>query len=159
MKPELYSQTLPMLNTAADILTSRKGTLNDLIAHSTKLNELTQKVRTLLPPYLGAHCVAAAWEEDKLIVHSTNAAAGTVLRYQLPKLLPLLQKDPLYANIKQVICHIRPPLRGPARLEKFLPPKHSVYTVSLLQSTAENMSPEVQSALQRLAATLQKKGQ
>jgi hypothetical protein len=146
-----------MLNTPSNILGAQSGVLNELIEHSTKLQALTAKIRQCLPPYLASHCTVAAWEGETLIVHSTNAAAGTVLRYQLPKLLPLLQADPNYASIQQVTCHIRPPLAQPTA-QKASAPKHSVYTASLLQSTAETLSPEVQSALQRLASTLQKKG-
>lgn len=144
-----------MLKNVSDVISHRFGLLNGMMEHGARLHLLTKKVRSLLPEYIATHCIVASWEADKLIIHSTNAAAGTVLRYQLPHLLPLLQKDPMYESIKQVICHIRPPLSARKEVKKAVPPAHSVCTVNLLQSAAENVAaPDVQAALQRLAATL-----
>ena len=143
------------MQTIVELLNPRRSHLLNLLQRANPF-KITKKLRTLLPHYLADHCVVAAWENEKIIVHSTNAAAGTVLRYQLPHILPLLQKDEIYREITQVICHIRPPLIAEKENAHIKPRiKHSAYAVSLVNSIANNISTtSVQEALNRLAKSI-----
>jgi hypothetical protein len=135
------------------LLSLQSGHLQGLMQQSARLQELTEKLRSLLPEHLAKHCEVAAWEDGKVIIHSHNPAAGTVLRYQLPKVLPLLQLDARYQGVTELVCHNRPS-QGiqPKEARKKDRPNYSDYAAALLKSTADNVdTPEVKAALQRLA--------
>lgn len=148
------------MRTVNELLHQHRGHLQDLIEQSQHLQALTQKLRTLLPEHLAKHCEVAAWEETKVIIHSSNPAAGTVLRYQLPKVLPLLQLDPRYSHIQELICHNRPPVQTKTAHNVALPrPNYSDYAATLLKSMAQTVSDAaVQKSLQQLAKSISKKG-
>jgi len=131
--------------------------LQEILKHSLQLQELTRLVRTILPDYLGAYCTVAAWENEKITLHVNNASAGTFLRYQLPKILLLLQSHARFRSIDEIILHIRPAIIQNNNKETKKIKRKSRYAAEILQEAVANVTkPEVQAALQRLAKTLGK---
>ena len=141
-----------------ELLSRQPGHLQNLMQQSEQLQELTNKLRSLLPEHLAKHCQVATWENGKVIVHSSNAAAGTVLRYQLPKILPLLKLDPRYQNVQELICHNRPPVTH-KKAEEIAKLEYSDYAATLLDSVANTITDDkMQKALHNLAKSVKSKG-
>ncbi|MFI4955118.1 MAG: DciA family protein [Gammaproteobacteria bacterium] len=148
------------MRTVSELLSNQRGHLQNLMQKSEHLKDLTEKLRSLLPEHLATYCEVASWENGKIIVHTSNSAAGTVLRYQLPKILPLLRLDPRYQNVQELICHNRPPIQINKNDETKIPaPNYSDYAAALLESMAQTVTDKnVQKSMQKLAKSISKKG-
>ena len=77
------------------------------------------------------------------------------MRYQLPKILLLLQTHATFRAIQEIILHIRPAIIRNNNETKKIKRPPSQYASELLEEAAANVTtPQVQMALQRLAKTM-----
>jgi hypothetical protein len=108
-------------------------------------------VRGRLPSFLSEHCCGCIARNEQLIVFTSSATAATTLRFALPPLLPELQARfalPLRRAEVRVLCDHRT-----ARSGRTIRPPGGSAIHDLRQAAACCNSPELRSALLRLAAT------
>lgn len=146
------------MENVSHFLTHQPGTIHELIRQGNHLAKLNKKIQSLLPDFLQGQFSVAAWEEDTVVIHANNSSVGTVLRYQLLRLLPLLQQDPVYRQVKNLLCHVRQAASVKEEKNVLGHPHYSANAAALLQQTANMISdPKIQTALQRLAQHVQPK--
>jgi hypothetical protein len=67
--------------------------LIDICQRSVQLEELTNKVRQLLPEPLAGECHVGSFNKGCLVLSTNNAAWASQLRYALPELRDKLRKE------------------------------------------------------------------
>ncbi|MBA2709071.1 MAG: DUF721 domain-containing protein [Tatlockia sp.] len=70
--------------------------LLDICRRSIELDELNDKVKSVLSEPLNNYCLVAAFNSGCLLITATNSAWATELRYRLPELRDQLRKAGLY---------------------------------------------------------------
>lgn len=67
--------------------------LVDLCKRSVQLEELTNKIKLLLPEVLANECHVGSFNKGCLLLTTTNAAWASQLRYAIPELRDKLRKE------------------------------------------------------------------
>ncbi|KTC83887.1 Zn-ribbon-containing, possible RNA-binding protein-like protein [Legionella cincinnatiensis] len=67
--------------------------LAEICQRSFQLEELSHKVKQLLPENLGKECYVGSFNKGCLVLTTTNAVWATQLRYALPELRDRLRKE------------------------------------------------------------------
>ncbi|KTD05973.1 hypothetical protein Lgra_2750 [Legionella gratiana] len=67
--------------------------LVDICQRSFQLEELTHKVKQLLPETLAGECYVGSFNKGCLVLTTTNAVWATQLRYVIPELRDRLRKE------------------------------------------------------------------
>jgi len=70
------------------------GHQSELLEHNKAHYRLLETVRELLPDNFKQHCVSAQVLDNTLLVHADTSTWATKLRFQLPAILPALQRQP-----------------------------------------------------------------
>lgn len=82
--------------------------LKSLVNKVNFLNQLNQRLQTLLDAPLAKHCKVANVRQNILILYVDSAAWGMKLRYFIPQLLEALRNDNTLAYISSIEYKIRP---------------------------------------------------
>jgi hypothetical protein len=108
-------------------------------------------VRGRLPSFLSEHCCGCSARDDQLIVFTSSATAATTLRFALPPLLPELQTR-FALSLRRAEVRVLRDYRTARSKRNIRPPGGSAIH-DLQQAAACCDSPELRSALLRLAET------
>jgi len=70
------------------------GRQAELFGQNRAHQRLLETVRELLPDNFRSHCISAQQAGNTLLVHTDTSTWATKLRFQLPGILPALQRQP-----------------------------------------------------------------
>jgi len=76
-----------------------------LLGQNRTHHRLLETVRELLPDNFRSHCISAQQMENTLLVHADTSTWATKLRFQIPGILPALQRQPDLHTLDR--CDIR----------------------------------------------------
>ncbi|MFI4956863.1 MAG: DciA family protein [Gammaproteobacteria bacterium] len=82
------------------------GELGSLLRHLEQLNALNAVIQPLLPAQFKGGCRVENVSGGCLTLAVNNAGLVTLLRYEIPTLLAALRKDPKWAGIASIKCHV-----------------------------------------------------
>ena len=84
------------------------GRQAELLGQNKAHSRILETVRELLPDNFNVHCVSAQMLDNSLIVHVDTSTWATKLRFQLPAILPALQRQPGLHSISKCDVRIQP---------------------------------------------------
>ncbi|MDR3501111.1 MAG: DUF721 domain-containing protein [Legionella sp.] len=82
--------------------------LVDLCQRSLQLEELSNKLRQLLPEELAKECLVGSFNKGCLLITTANAAWASQLRYLIPELRDNLRKAGLYQLLSIKVSVVAP---------------------------------------------------
>jgi hypothetical protein len=83
-----------------------QGELGNLLTHLEQLNALNAVIQSLLPEQFKGGCRVENVSGACLTLSVNNASLVTLLRYEIPNLLTALRKEPKWAGIASIKCHV-----------------------------------------------------
>lgn len=122
--------------------------LSRLVARARALLEIERAVHGNLNPELARHCRVVNLRDDSLLLATTSAAWATRLRYEIPRLLGLLQRQTDRLSAIRVVVHPAAPEAPVNRRAVPLSPAAAEAVNAGAQSIGD---PALSAALARLA--------
>ncbi|MBI2785426.1 MAG: DUF721 domain-containing protein [Legionella longbeachae] len=126
--------------------------LADICQRSVQLEELTDKVKQLLPEILAEECLVGSFNKGCLVLTTTDAGWASQLRYAVPELRDKLRKDAGMYQLSSIKIALLEPIIQPEK--PALSKKHvlSEKAKAVIISESQNCTYEpLQKALLHLA--------
>lgn len=127
--------------------------LAELCQRSLQLEEISDKINSLLPPDLAPHCKAGNFIKGCLTLSTTDAVWASQLRYYIPELRDKLRKEAgLYQliSIKIAIADSKEPYQKPKR-KKTSPSLSEEAKASIISESEHCSYQPLRKALMQLA--------
>lgn len=135
-----------------DNLLASGGPAADLARRAAAQSRLLEAVRAALPAELAGHCLAAALEQDTLLLLVSNGPWATRLRFQEPALLACLARE-FGLEARRLVCRAARHTTAERHGRHEMPRRDiSSRSRKLIRETADVIrDPELAAALRRLA--------
>lgn len=127
-----------------------------LVTRTRQLKRLTREFRSLLDQELASHCYIGKLETTTLCIYVDSAAWATRLRFQVPQLIPQLQRlESAFSKLERIQVKIltqHEQAISPATTTVGSGPVMSFENANAIKSLSNSIEdPALQQALQRLA--------
>lgn len=135
----------------SNLLRSPGSRLGSLLAHSERLSQTEQLIKTAIPTPCREHCQLVSYHKGTLALQADSAAWATRLRYQQQGIINQLASSRDFSGIRHIKISVRPRLARNEIHHRV----HPISTASLthLKETAAQMGDSpIANALRKLAA-------
>lgn len=147
MNSDNKNKTIPVIN----LLNDKHSSLAALLEKASSIQEIDRKIKKLLDPSLQDKFELANINADVAVLLVSSSAWATRLRYNIPAILNILNKDLNLASIKTVRIKIKKSIPESPVLNK-KPISISVNSAQFLDDVANNFSdPELRECILKLS--------